>query len=92
MSEQRTTFWQIAKPAHRELLISGILAAVAALLSLAPVILLAELARAVLPAFSGGDIDTGLVWGLIGGLAVATVLHSLTMKKSYQVSHWADVD
>ncbi|MDO4716738.1 MAG: ABC transporter ATP-binding protein [Propionibacteriaceae bacterium] len=90
MSEQRTTFWQIAKPAHRELLISGLLAAVAAVLSLAPVILLTELARAVFPAFSGEGINTGLVWGLIGGLAAATVLHSLTVKKSYQVSHWAD--
>lgn len=90
MSEQRTTFWQIAKPAHRELLISGLLAAVAAVLSLAPVILLTELARAVFPAFSGEGINTGLVWGLIGGLAAATMLHSLTVKKSYQVSHWAD--
>ncbi|MDO4784692.1 MAG: ABC transporter ATP-binding protein, partial [Propionibacteriaceae bacterium] len=90
MSEQRTTFWQIAKPAHRELLVSGLLAAVAAVLSLAPVILIAELARAVFPAFSGGGINAGLVWGLIGGLVAATVLHSLTVKKSYQVSHWAD--
>ncbi len=90
MTEQRTTFWQIAAPAHKQMIIAGALAAVAAVLSLAPVIVLTELARAVLPSFSGGTIDASRVWALVSALVAATILHSMTVKKSYQVSHWAD--
>ncbi|MFV0434982.1 MAG: ABC transporter ATP-binding protein [Leucobacter sp.] len=89
-AEKPTTFWQISKPAHREMIIAGVLAVIAAILSLAPVVVLVGLAQAVLPAFSGGSINTALVWGLILGLVVATVAHGLIVKKSYQVSHWAD--
>lgn len=91
MSElQQTTFWQIAKPAHREIIISGLLSVLAAALSLAPVVVLLELARAVLPAFSGKAVSAPLVWGLIVGLVVATLLQALTMQQSYLVSHHAD--
>ncbi|SJM58121.1 ABC transporter ATP-binding protein [Gulosibacter sp. 10] len=86
----RTTFWQITKPAHRRLLLSGLLAVLAAVLSLAPVVVLIELARAVLPAFSGGAVNPALVWGLIAGLAVATLLQALCMNQSYLTSHRAD--
>lgn len=89
-TEAHTTFWQIARPARKEMIIAGLLAAVAAVLSLAPVVVLIELARAVLPAISGGGIDIVRVWSLIATLVVATLLHGYTVKKSYQVSHWAD--
>ncbi|MGB4777936.1 ABC transporter ATP-binding protein [Microbacterium sp.] len=87
---ERTIFWQIAKPAHREMLVSGLLAALAAVLSLAPVIVLLELARAVEPAFTGGALDVPLLWGLIAGLVVAVLLHALCTQRSYLVSHRAD--
>lgn len=88
--QQSTTFWQIAKPAHKEMLVSGLLAALAAVLSLAPVVVLTELARAVLPAFSGDAVNSAVVWALIGGLVAVTPVHAFVVQRSYAVSHHAD--
>lgn len=87
---QGTTFWQITKAAHCQMLIAGVFAALAAVLSLAPVVVLIELARAVLPAFSGERVSVPLVWSLVAGLVVVTLLHGLSVRQSYLISHHAD--
>lgn len=87
---QRATFWQLVQPVRRDIVIAGLLAAVGAVLSLAPVVVAVGLARAVLPAFSDQAINQPLVWALIAGLVLSTLLHALCRRQSYLVSHRAD--
>jgi ATP-binding cassette subfamily B protein len=72
------------------MIVSALLAALAAVLSLAPVVVLVELARTVAPALQGGRVGAARLWVLLVVLVVATGAHGLAVKKSYQVSHRAD--
>ena len=92
MTEQKPpiTFRQISQPAHRQITVSLLLAVLAAVLSLVPVIVLVELVRTVMLSFQGEPIDASKLWLLVAALMVATVLHGQVTVKSLQVSHQAD--
>ena len=92
MTEQKPpiTFRQISQPAHRQITVSLLLAVLAAVLSLVPVIVLVELVRSVMLSFQGEPIDASKLWLLVAALMVATVLHGQATVKSLQVSHQAD--
>ncbi|MBV7301034.1 ABC transporter ATP-binding protein [Corynebacterium sp. TAE3-ERU2] len=90
MAGKPTTFWQISQPAHKQITISFLLAILAAVLSLVPVIALVELVRTVLPAVDGQPINAPQLWLLLAALIITTVLHGQATVKSLQVSHEAD--
>lgn len=90
VAEQPTTFWQISEPVHRQITVSFLLAAVAAVVSLLPVVVLVELVRTVLPALYGGAVSEIRLWLLLAALVVTTALHGQATVKSLQVSHRAD--
>lgn len=85
-------FWRLVSDARPRILRSGLLAALAAVLSLAPAAITIELARAVLPPLDGEAADAGAVWALLAALAVATVLHGALLQRSYLLSHRADAE
>lgn len=62
----------------------------AAVASLAPVVVLVELVRTVVPSLRGQDIDSTRLWVLLVVLVVVTVVHSTAVHRSYQISHRAD--
>ena len=90
MTGKPVTFWQISKPAHKQIALSALLAILAAFLSLAPVIVLVELVRTVLPILNGQQINSLRLWLLVLALVVTTLLHGQATVKSLQISHKAD--
>ncbi|WP_454044937.1 ABC transporter ATP-binding protein [Corynebacterium sp. Marseille-Q2516] len=90
-TQQRpTSFWQISQPAHAQIALSIVLAILAAVLSLAPVVVLVELVRTVMPALDGQPINAQRLWLLVAALALATVVHGEATVTSLQISHKAD--
>lgn len=90
MTDHPITFWQISRPAHKQIAVSLSLAILAAFLSLIPVIVLVELVRTVQPAIVGEQVNATRLWLLIAALIAATVLHGQATVKSLQISHQAD--
>lgn len=68
------------------------LSVVGAASSVVPFIAIVELARTLLPALSGGEVDAGRVWGIVLVAVVALFVSFSTAFLSGLVSHFADAE
>ncbi|MFV2019272.1 ABC transporter ATP-binding protein [Micromonospora sp. LOL_023] len=69
-----------------------VLSLVGAVTSVIPFIAIVELARALLPALSGGDVDDSRVWTVVAVAVVALFVSFGTAFASGMVSHLADAE
>jgi len=89
-TQGESSFWRLAAPVHRAVLLSGIVSGLGALVTVLPVIAAIELAKAVLPMLDGRSPDAALVWALVAGLVVSVAAASLLTNQGYAISHRAD--
>lgn len=86
----RASFWQLAAPVRRQLVLSGVLMAVGALSGLLPVAAAMALIQALVPAL-GGDLNaTGDAWLLVVALVASLFVSQVLGMAGYVVSHFAD--